>query len=78
MSETENSEIFVKIYKRYGPMVFRRCLKMLANEERACEATQDCFLLFFRQYGSNLHLNSENMNFASLLYKIATNTSRYR
>jgi RNA polymerase sigma factor (sigma-70 family) len=31
-------------YERYGPMVFRRCLALLRDQERALEARNDVFL----------------------------------
>ena len=32
-----------QLYRRYGGAVFRRCLKLLREEERAVDATQDVF-----------------------------------
>lgn len=56
------------LYRRYGPMVLRRCRAMLADEEAAQDAMQDVFVLLLRkkeqlvgQYPS------------SLLYRMATN-----
>jgi RNA polymerase sigma-70 factor (ECF subfamily) len=55
-------------YKKYGPMVLRRCRFLLKNEEKALDAMQDVFV--------NLITNSDKINDAypsSLLYRIATN-----
>src|SRR5271157_4367518 len=55
-------------YKKYGPMVLRRCRWLLKDEERALDAMQDVFVLLLR----NLErLKSEYPS--SLLYKMATN-----
>jgi len=55
-------------YKKYGPMVFRRCLGMLGNEEDALDAAQDVFVKLLRYHG-RLH----GQFLSSLLYTIATN-----
>jgi RNA polymerase sigma-70 factor (ECF subfamily) len=56
------------LYRRYGPMVLRRCRAILNDEESAQDAMQDVFVLLLRkkdrlvgQYPS------------SLLYRMATN-----
>lgn len=55
-------------YERYGPMVYRRCLKLINNKELALELMQDTFIKF-------ANYNSKNIYPSSLLYKIATNLS---
>lgn len=55
-------------YIRYGPMVLRRCRKLLKNEENAFDAMQDVFV--------QLMTHQENLiptYPSSLLYRIATN-----
>jgi len=55
-------------YKKYAPMVFRRCSFLLKNEEEALDAAQDVFV--------NLLRNSKRLHdqfLSSLLYTIATN-----
>ena len=57
-----------ELYKKYGPMVLRRCRYLLKNEEKALDAMQDVFV--------NLISNCEkieNTYMSSLLYRIATN-----
>ena len=57
-------------YKRYGPMVYRRCLAILKNEESALDAMQDVFVAALNR--------KEKMNdtaLSSLFYTIATNIS---
>ncbi|MBN2434060.1 MAG: sigma-70 family RNA polymerase sigma factor [Spirochaetes bacterium] len=55
-------------YVKYGPMVYRRCLAMLKNEDRAADAMQDVFVKILRYKGSLEHKYP-----SSLLYTIATN-----
>ena len=55
-------------YKKYAPMVFRRCSSLLRNEEEALDAAQDVFVNLLR-YNKQLH----GQFLSSLLYTIATN-----
>jgi len=56
-------------YKRYAPMVFRRCSTLLRNEEEALDAAQDVFVSLLRH-----HKRLHGQFLSSLLYTIATNT----
>ena len=56
------------LYNRYGPMVLRRCRKLLANEEMAADALQETFIRVLRRRES---LTARYPS--SLLYRIATN-----
>lgn len=58
-----------KLYKKFGPMVYRRCMTMLKNEEAATDAMQDVFVQLIKKKDS-LTLEAPS----SLLYTIATNT----
>jgi len=54
--------------RRYGPMVFRRCRRLLGGEEEARDACQDVFVrLFERRHDLTTDYPS------SLLYRMATN-----
>jgi RNA polymerase sigma-70 factor (ECF subfamily) len=55
-------------YRRYGPMVLRRCRQLLRDEERARDAMHDVFVKLLR-YEERL----EDSAPSSLLYRIATN-----
>jgi len=55
-------------YKKYAPMVFRRCSFLLKNEEEALDAAQDVFVNLLRSQ-DQLH----GQFLSSLLYTIATN-----
>jgi len=56
------------LYKRYGPMVLRRCRQLLGDEERALDAMQDTFVKLLR-YRDRL----TSAGPSSLLYCMATN-----
>lgn len=54
-----------QLYEKYGPMVLRRCRKLLRDEARAVDAMHDVFVLMLR----NPHLQGGS----SLLFRLATN-----
>ncbi len=54
------------LYTKYGPMVLRRCRRLLRDESRALDAMQDVFVLVLR------HKLQHNAS-ASLLFRLATN-----
>lgn len=55
-------------YRRYGPMVLRRCRSLLGDEEAALDAMQDTFVKLLT-YESRLKDQAPS----SLLYRMATN-----
>ena len=55
-------------YTRYGPMVLRRCRRLLKDEERAVDAMHDVFVRLI-QYEDRLDDGAPS----SLLYRMATN-----
>ncbi|MDY0062470.1 MAG: sigma-70 family RNA polymerase sigma factor [Myxococcota bacterium] len=57
-----------EIYRRYGPMVLRRCRRLLHDEEAAVDALHDVFVQVLR-HEQLLDLAQPS----SLLYRIATN-----
>ena len=68
-TDTDNLGINVEaFYSRYGPMVLRRCRKLLKDEEKAMDAMQEVFV--------KVLLNKKrlkNQYPSSLLFRIATN-----
>ena len=56
------------LYRRYGPMVLRRCRQLLRNEDLAADAMQETFVKILR---SRQRLNARYPS--SLLYRVATN-----
>ena len=57
-----------ELYRRYGPMVLRRCRAILADEEAAQDAMQDVFVLLLRKQSRLVGRYP-----SSLLYRMATN-----
>jgi RNA polymerase sigma-70 factor (ECF subfamily) len=56
------------LYRKYGPMVLRRCRQLLKDEDKALDAMQETFVRLLR--------NRERLQASgpsSLLYRIATN-----
>src|SRR5688572_11703618 len=60
-------------YRRYGPLVYRRCLRLLRSEAQAEEAMQDVFVELVRRQE-----RIEDRGLSSLLFRIATNVSLNR
>jgi RNA polymerase sigma-70 factor (ECF subfamily) len=56
------------LYRRYGPMVMRRCIHLLRDEEEASDAMQETFVRVLT-HRTTLHATYPS----SLLYRIATN-----
>jgi RNA polymerase sigma-70 factor (ECF subfamily) len=56
------------LYRKYGPMVLRRCRHLLRDEEKAVDAMQDTFVQVLRRE-DRLDARAPS----SLLYTIATN-----
>ncbi len=55
-------------YKKYGPMVMRRCMKLLRDEQLAIQAMQDVFVKVL-----NYKERIKDEYPSGLLYRIATN-----
>lgn len=56
------------LYRRYGPMVLRRCRRLLRDEEKAVDAMQDTFVQILR-HAESLDADAPS----SLLFRTATN-----
>jgi RNA polymerase sigma factor (sigma-70 family) len=56
------------LYRKYGPMVLRRCRQLLQSEDGALDAMQDTFVQLLR-HANRLTADAPS----SLLYRIATN-----
>lgn len=61
------------LYERYGPMVLRRCRRLLGSEEEAWDVAQEVFVRMLK-YRHRL----EDRYPSSLLYRVATNLSLNR
>ena len=61
------------LYRRYGPMVIRRCRQILKDEDEALEVSQDVFVQLLRRR-ETLQVRQPS----TLLYRMATNLSLNR
>jgi RNA polymerase sigma-70 factor (ECF subfamily) len=64
----ENAIDVEQLYRRYAPMVLRRCRRLLGDEEQAVDAMQDVFVRLLT-HQERLHGRYPS----SLLFRIATN-----
>jgi len=67
LSETE----IAALYQKYGHALFKRCLRLVGNQEDARELMQECFCQF---YAGRERFKGESSPF-TFLYRIATNLS---
>ena len=65
--KTLSMDDFDNLYRKYGPMVLRRCRFILKNEEKALDAMQDTFVRLIERKEKISNVCS------SLLYTMATN-----
>ena len=63
------TEVFEYLMRRYESLVFRRCYKLIGNQEDAREACQDIFLRVFR----SLSRFERRSSFRTWLFRVATN-----
>lgn len=59
-----------QLYRRLGPLIYRRCLRLLADPEAARDATQEVFVRTLKHAGS---LRREDRDCLPWLYRVATN-----
>lgn len=57
------------LYRRYGPLVYRRALKILGNPAEAEEATQEIFIRAFK----GIETFDERSTLSTWLFRITTN-----
>ncbi len=58
-----------ELYHRLGPLIYRRCLRLLADPEQARDATQEVFVRMLRNAGK-LVMDRECLPW---LYRVSTN-----
>lgn len=71
--EYETKAGFTRIYEKYAPMVYRRCLFLLKDENDASDLTQDVFL---RIYTGRTRLDLKSPS--SLFWNTATHLALNR
>jgi RNA polymerase sigma-70 factor (ECF subfamily) len=65
----EHAEEAARLYRTYGPAVYRRCLRLLRDAELARDATQDVFVQLLRQWTT---ATAPDLVLA-WIYRVATN-----
>lgn len=58
-----------RLYREYGPAVYRRCLRLLGDRERARDATQEVFVRLVR----DMRRLEDRANVLPWIYRVATN-----
>ena len=58
-----------ELYRQYGPVVYRRCLRILRDPEAAKDATQEVFVKLVR----DLDRLSDRASVLPWMYRVATN-----
>ncbi len=69
MAAHEDQERIAALYREYGRVIYRRCLKLLRDQERARDATQDVFLKLVRNLSK---FDPERGDPLPWIYSIAT------
>jgi RNA polymerase sigma-70 factor (ECF subfamily) len=58
-----------ELYRRFGPLIYRRCRRLLVDDERAVDASQEVFVRAVR-HAENLTSDRECLPW---LYRVSTN-----
>jgi RNA polymerase sigma-70 factor (ECF subfamily) len=66
---SESDERLTRLYRRYGPVIFARCQKLLRDRAAAEDATQETFMRVER----HLHSAPGEAEALAWIYRIATN-----
>ncbi len=66
---SDHSEEIARLYREYGPAVYRRCVRLLGDREAARDATQEVFVKLVRDM-SRLSVRETALPW---IYRVATN-----
>jgi len=66
---TDDASDPARLYRTYGPVVYRRCVRLLRDRELARDATQEVFVQLVRQWVRN----DEPETVLAWIYRVATN-----
>jgi RNA polymerase sigma-70 factor (ECF subfamily) len=66
---SDHREQAARLYREYGPAVYRRCLRLLGDRERARDATQEVFVRLVR----DMRRLEDRENVLPWIYRVATN-----
>jgi RNA polymerase sigma-70 factor (ECF subfamily) len=69
MDREDERERAAELYRRYGPAVYRRCLKLLRDREAARDATQEVFVKLVR----DISKLDDPETALPWMYRVATN-----
>jgi len=58
-----------ELFERYGPVVYRRCLRLLRDPDAAADATQEVFVRLVR----NMEALEDRATILPWIYRVATN-----
>ena len=67
--EDVTAETVANLYRRYGPIIYARCLQLLRDEAEAEDATQETFLRVHR----HVHRVADEEDALRWIYRVATN-----
>ncbi|HQR29773.1 MAG TPA: sigma-70 family RNA polymerase sigma factor [Anaeromyxobacteraceae bacterium] len=65
----DHREAAARLYREYGPAVYRRCLRLLREREAAHDATQEVFVRLVR----NMERLEDRGDVLPWIYRVATN-----
>jgi RNA polymerase sigma-70 factor (ECF subfamily) len=66
---TDHRSAAADLYRQYGPVVYRRCLRLLKEPEAARDATQEVFVKLVR----DMERLSDRATVLPWIYRVATN-----
>jgi len=69
MGSGPDRERVAALYREWGPLIFRRCRRILGSDEDASDAVQEVFVTFMR----NLDRFEDRGQTLNFLYRVATN-----
>jgi len=72
-SASTGGEDFARLYDEWGPSIYRRCLKMLRDDDEARDATQDVFLKLMKYFHKYPDRYEDRGKILNLMFRIATN-----
>jgi RNA polymerase sigma-70 factor (ECF subfamily) len=67
-SQGQHRERVIRLYREYGPVVYRRCMRLLGDREQAQDATQEVFVKLLREE----KLTGDGAEILPWIYRVAT------
>jgi RNA polymerase sigma-70 factor (ECF subfamily) len=66
--ERDHRARVIRLYREFGPVVYRRCVRLLGDKEQARDATQEVFVKLLREE----KLTGEGTEVLPWIYRVAT------